>query len=322
MTLAPATRAAEPTDADRATARGLAEEGKAALDRSDYRTAEERFARAEALIHAPTLLLELARAEAGLGKLVEAHENYQRILREGVKPGSPPPFARAQEDASKEVGDVARRLAWVTIDVTPSADASIALDGSAIPQAAVGAKRPVNPGKHRVRAMAPGYMARDEIFSVTEGQRVALTLTLVRVSGALLPGTVEPSAAPRPSVGGGPIEVERDGGKRGGGGTTAAAVTLVLGASGLATGAVAGGLAMRKHSQLERACPAGACGPERQSDIDDFHTLTTVSTIGFVVGAVGVSAGVVLLLVAPSSEPSPRISAYVGPGAAGIGGRF
>src|SRR5262249_26947752 len=98
--------AAEPSDADRATARSLAEEGKAALDRFDYRTAEDRFARADALLHAPTLLLGLARAQAGLGKLVEAHESYMRIQREGVKPGSPPVFARAQEDAAREVGAI------------------------------------------------------------------------------------------------------------------------------------------------------------------------------------------------------------------------
>jgi hypothetical protein len=207
----------------------------------------------------------------------------------------------------------------VTIDVTPSSGAGVVLDGTAIPMAAVGAKRPVNPGKHRVRAMAPGYQARDEIISVSEGQRLAFTLTLFPVPGAQLPGTAAPSEPPRSAVGGGPIEADD---KRGGGAKTAAALTLVLGAGGLATGAVAGGLAMHKHAQLERACPGGVCPPERQSDLDDFRTLTTVSTIGFVVGGVGAATGIVLLLVAPSSEPSPRVAAYVGPTAAGIRGQF
>jgi hypothetical protein len=323
VVVAPGVYGAEPNDADRATARALAEEGKTALDRFDYSLAEDRFTRAEALVHAPTLLLGLARAQAGLGKLVEAHESYQRILREGTKPGSPPAFAKAQEDASKEVGGIAARLAWVTIGVTPASGAALVLDGTAIPTPAVGAKRPVNPGKHRVRAMAPGYAARDEIFSVTEGQRMAFMIALSPAPTAQLPGTVAPAEPPRPAVGGGPVEVEREGDTRGGGGgKTAAVVTLVLGGSGLATGAVAGGLAMRKQAQLDRACPSGLCLPQRQSDIDDFHALTTVSTIGFVVGGVGLTAGVVLLLLAPSSEPSPRVSAYVGPGQAGLRGQF
>jgi hypothetical protein len=315
-------RAAEPTDADRATARALAEEGKIGLDRFDYGLAEDRFARADALVHAPTLMLGLARAQAGLGKLVEAHETYRRILREGIRPGSPPAFARALEDASKEVGGIAGRLAWVTISVTPSSGAALVLDGTAIPTAAVGARRPVNPGQHRVRAMAPGYMARDEIFSVNEGQGMDFTLALSPAPGAELPGTIKGPEPPRPAVGGGPIETERDGERRGDGAKAAGAMAFVLGASGLATGAVAGGFAMRKHAQLERACPGGVCRPESQSDIDDFRTLSTVSTIGFVVGGVGVSAGLVLLLVAPSSEPSPRVTAYVGPDAAGLRGQF
>src|SRR5262245_11425351 len=71
----------------RATARSLAQEGKDAFDRKDYATAEERFTRAGALVHAPTLLVFLARAEVGLGKLVAAAENYRRVLREEVPAG-------------------------------------------------------------------------------------------------------------------------------------------------------------------------------------------------------------------------------------------
>src|SRR5262245_55268595 len=179
VVLAPAASAADPSDADRMTARALAEEGRAALATADYRLAEDRFARADALVHAPTLLLGLARAQAGLGKLVEAHESYRRIVREGVRPGSPVVFTKAVDDAAREVDAVAGRLAWITIVVSPSASAAVALDGVAIPKAAVGAKRPVNPGTHRVRAMAPGHQARDETFSVREAQTTELNLLLV-----------------------------------------------------------------------------------------------------------------------------------------------
>src|SRR3954463_15780886 len=87
---------ADPTSADRATARALAREGQAALDRHNFALAEDRFARADALLHAPTLLLGVARAQVGRGELVEAQESYNRILREGIAPGSPAPFYRAR----------------------------------------------------------------------------------------------------------------------------------------------------------------------------------------------------------------------------------
>ena len=60
------------SDADRATARELGKDGQSALDKKDYKTAEDLFHRAESLFHAPTLLLGYARAEAGLGKVVNA----------------------------------------------------------------------------------------------------------------------------------------------------------------------------------------------------------------------------------------------------------
>src|SRR5580658_8764412 len=77
---------AEPSDADRATARSLAHEGFDAQQHGQFAVAADRFSRAEALVHAPTLLLGLARAEVGLGSLLAAHETYERILREPLPP--------------------------------------------------------------------------------------------------------------------------------------------------------------------------------------------------------------------------------------------
>ena len=53
----------------------------------DYERAAELFQQAEGLMHAPTLLLGLARAQAGLGKLVSAHETYIRVTREPLPDG-------------------------------------------------------------------------------------------------------------------------------------------------------------------------------------------------------------------------------------------
>ena len=86
---------AEPSASDRATARVLADEAGEALDQKNYEVAADKFGRAEALVHAPSLLLGLARAQVGLRKFVEASENYQRIMREGVAPGAPPAFVKA-----------------------------------------------------------------------------------------------------------------------------------------------------------------------------------------------------------------------------------
>jgi len=69
--------------------------GEAALAGKDYTTAADRYARADAIFHAPTLLLGLARAEVGLGRLVEAEETYRRIVAEGLPPKPTPAFVAA-----------------------------------------------------------------------------------------------------------------------------------------------------------------------------------------------------------------------------------
>src|SRR5579862_7412259 len=85
-------RALAQSDGDRATARDLGRDGQAALDQKDYKTAEDRFRRADKLVHAPTLELGLARALAGEGKVMESQETYNRIVREGLAPGAPEVF--------------------------------------------------------------------------------------------------------------------------------------------------------------------------------------------------------------------------------------
>src|SRR5262245_43577648 len=95
--------AAAPSEADRAAARTLAQQGQDALEAKDFATAADHFGRADALVHAPTLLLGLARAQVGLGKLATAHATYTRIVREGVPSDAKPVFVKALADARKEL---------------------------------------------------------------------------------------------------------------------------------------------------------------------------------------------------------------------------
>ncbi len=113
----PSVAAAQGTDANRAAARALAFEAQAALENKEYAAAAERFTRADALVHAPTLLLGLARADVGLGKLVAAREVYARIVREGVRPGASAVFTRAVDDAKSEMEALDARMPPVQNDV-------------------------------------------------------------------------------------------------------------------------------------------------------------------------------------------------------------
>ena len=87
-------------------------------------------------------------------------------------------------------------------------------------------------------------------------------------------------------------------------------------------------MAMGKHSDLQDKCPNGKCSSDVQSDVDSYHSLGTISTIGFIAGGVLAAGGAVLFFTAPSSKSAPAqtgsafISPYIGPGSVGAVGRF
>jgi hypothetical protein len=95
-----------------------------------------------------------------------------------------------------------------------------------------------------------------------------------------------------------------------------------VGGVGLGLGVVTGVLAMGKHSTLNGECSGGSCPPSAQSDLDGYHTMGTLSTVGFIVAGVGAAAGVTLLFVLPKDSSAPAAGAYVGPGSAGVAGTF
>jgi hypothetical protein len=307
------------SEADRATARELAREGQSAYDRGDFEAAADRFARADALVHAPTLLLALARAQNKLGKLVQSYENYSRIIREGVPEGSPAVFKKAYEEAKKEVEPVRARLGWVTIEVKGPANARVSIDDTAVPSAAVGVRRAVNPGAHVIKAEADGFLPAEQSISVAEGESGSVSLTLEPDPNASVAAAPGPTDGAHP--GGAPTKIEPppDAPRATGSASrTLGFVALGVGAAGLVVGGVTGVMAMGKRGDLDDACPGGQCPPEQQDTLDSYRSLGTVSTIGFIVGGVGVATGVTLLLTSKNKTESAGRQVNLRIGASGV----
>ena len=334
--LAPSAAFAEASDADRATARALAGEGQEALDKKDFTTAADRFTRANSIIHAPTLMLGLAHAQVGLKKLVAAQETYNRIGREGVAKGSPPTWAEAVATARKEVDALGPRVPQVVITVNGPAGAKVLIDDETIPTAALGVKRPADPGLHVVRATLSGFAPVQSSIVLKEGVTETVILDLKPSTGATppnpsvatppaVPAVVKPP--PPPPVGDvtppPPTKITPDEAPAGSTQRSLGFVALGVGGVGLILGGVTGGLAIGKHGVLAKACPHG-CPPAAQGDLDSFHTLATVSTVGFILGGAGAAAGTILLLTAPGkrSTKESHVTPLLGPGYLGAKGTF
>jgi hypothetical protein len=315
------------SDDDRATARTLGQDGQQALDAKDYRTAEDRFRRADKLIHAPTLMLGLARALAGEGKYVEAQETYNRIVREGLPPGAPDAFKRALEDAKKEVDGVAPKVAGVTITVKGAtgadvADAKVVLDEHPVNGASLGVKRTIDPGAHALRVSADGYKTVELTFEVPQGGAVdePVVLEAETAGPAEAPGaSAAPSALPQTAG----VSAPPDGGAKH---SPLPWIAFGVGGAGLILGGVGGFIAMNDHSSLAKSCPNGACPPSESSNLSGYHTMGALSTAGFVLAGAGGAAGLVLLLTQPKA-PSPAATGFtiapkIGVGSIGAIGTF
>jgi hypothetical protein len=96
-----------------------------------------------------------------------------------------------------------------------------------------------------------------------------------------------------------------------------------VGAVVLAAGVVAGLAAGSKDSSIAAECTGNRCPASAKGDIDSFHSLETVSTVAYVVGALGVVAWGTLWWLGPrSSSPATTARVWVGPASAGLTGTF
>ncbi len=291
--VAPTMAWAQPSQADKTTARALAMDAQKALEAGDFDIAADKFKRADDLYHAPTLSLGLARAYVGLEKYVEAMETYNRLIREPLASGASDTFKKAVEDAKTEIEGLDAKIAWATIVVTGPAEPTVTLDGEPLAVASLGVKRALNPGDHELVAEGAGYRQGSKSFSIATGETSEISLEL----------DADPDA---PAAGG--DDIAEEGSILPILGWTAIAV----GGAGLILGAVTGGLALGKHGDLTDACDDDSvCDPALQSDLDSFHTLGTISTIGFIAGGVLAATGVVLLIAAPSSDGDEATAARI-----------
>jgi hypothetical protein len=324
----------DPAREARQLADQLANQGQRALEQRHYQDAADHFKRAEVLAHSPAHLLGLARGLAGLNHVVAAHEMYAQILGESPAKDAPASERKAFDDARKEDDDIATRLAHATITVTGPDAPYVVLDDVPLAPGSLGAQRPIDPGTHVVRATARGYEAAMTRFAVAEGGDVAAVLAMspserreVDEAAVATPAAAtheaDPATTPAPSSGppggiAGPAAAVSDAGSSPF--LIGAYASFGVGGLGLIVGVTEGLLGSSKRAQL-----AATCAPNcAQSEVDKAQTAFTLSTVGYVTAAVGLTTGITLLLLQPKAQPhsGPSIAPVVGPGSVGAVGQF
>lgn len=294
--------------ADRNTARELAGLGQDALEQKDYPRARELYGRALALLPAPTLALGVARADVGLGRLVAAHERYVGIVRQGA-PADNAAATRAVEDAKVELAALKPRIPGLILRVRGVPGAVLTLDGEPYPDAAIGIRRSVDPGRHLVRATSARAKATEKSVEVAEGATAEVTLDLVL---DLTSNQPDPPPAKDKASASAPTE-------SGMSGMRIAGITIgSVGLASLGVSAVTGGLYWNERSAVDERCTAElTCDAEGFAAAQSAETLGLVNTITFFAGLAVTGVGTTLFFVG-ADDDSPEVAIGPGPGLIGL----
>ncbi len=292
------------------TAREMAKEGLAAYDQGRYPEAAKLLEGALQVVEVPTLDVYAARALAKTGRPLRAAELYMRATR--LKPQSD--WAQVQyemqQTAATEREQLLPRIPRLRIEVSgaPIEEVEIQLDGAKVAPALLQVPQMVEPGEREVL----GRRGTDEVrvkVAVAEGETQTAQITFQ-------------SAAANPLVTTPPPTKETESSSAGKTQRLAGWVTLGVGGAGLLFGGITGIVALGKDSKLEDGgCRDSHCYDDQQSDVDSFNQMRTLSTVGFVVGAVATAGGVTLLLTAPKRSGS-ETALELGVGTASIKGSF
>jgi hypothetical protein len=195
------TARAQMTEGERkGAARAAYLEGVELQDKGKPAEALARFEAAQKVFDAPTHLLRIGECQELTGRLVEASETYETLIRKTLPPGSPEPFVQAQEQGKTKLEKLRPRIPTMRVTVKPEpqalANLQITLNDRQLPVELVGIARPVNPGSYQLSAAASGWRTAAPVtVDVQEKEQKSIELVLQQSAGGAV------AVAPPPPYG-------------------------------------------------------------------------------------------------------------------------
>ncbi|WP_437565654.1 hypothetical protein [Sorangium sp. So ce542] len=303
---------AEPTIAERARADALRREAQELLasDRPD--AACPKLEESERLRPSTETKLELARCHERTGRLASAWALYAEVEAAG---GDAKQGAEARERAAAIAQRLPRLAILVSDEVKALTGLEVALDGAAARE--VGVARPVEPGKHRVTATAPGRQAFSrEIEARQPGEIVEVRITALEPHAAApAPAAAELERRRPTPYGQRPDPIHRN----------LMWVTGGLALAGIALGSTFGGLAISTWDKVETSAGTACRNAERYLDcaqpVPDLASramsYATVSDFSFIAAGAALAGTAVLWLTLPPDGPRASARVQIAPGVLG-----
>ncbi len=195
----------------------------------------------------------------------------------------------------------------------------VTMDGEVLTERLEGTPLSINPGEHTFTFEAAGLPPVTRVFLIQQGQKDR------RETVAFAAATAAPKQAPTPQTVSGtpPPAMPEEKGPGMGTQKVLAIVTGSVGVVGLGLGTAFGVMAMSKKSDAQNACPANPC--PTQDGVNKWSSAgssATISTIGFIVGGVGIAGAAVLWFTAPRSSSGAVTQVGIGPGSLQLRGTW
>jgi len=266
----------------------------------DFDAALVQFERAYAIKPNYKVLYNIAQTYFQLREYVEARDAMARYLKEGGSAIDP----ERQAAASKDLADLEKRIAHVTVNVNVNG-ATVLVDGKKVGVTPLSEPLAVSEGQRTISIETEKRGARQRLLRVAGGEEQTLTIDFE----ALPPANAAPANA-RPQA-----QKSRLG--------TGFWVTAI-GAAALGAGAgVTGYLALKAQNDNQDQQKQFGVSSHTLSDSNSKAKNMAVAS-DILTGAAVLCAGaaVVFLVTAPRHADSAQVGLSVGPGSANLFGRF
>jgi hypothetical protein len=303
----PAPPAVDPTR----RADALFQEGKILLEQGRFDEACERLAQSETIDPTVSTLGLLAGCHEQQGRIATAWKEYLATAKRAEAANdNRAEFAKQRADALEPT--LPRLLVRLS---SPSPDIEIYRNLERLKADELGVEVPVDPGAYEIVARSPKRQEFRMTVTAREGSKVLVDVPDLRAfSEGSAPATAPhvnravpktmaiPSAAPRreePPPAGPSGRVK------------AAAVTSAIGLTGIALGAMFGISAVSKSNEstiIQATCKSAAECERGKNLRDSAYGASTAATISFGVGAAGLGAGLILLLIPTGNSSAPSNS--------------
>jgi hypothetical protein len=267
------------------SAETLFQEARVLVENGDYAEACPKLEESQRLDPAVGTQFNLADCYEHVGRTATAYALFKEVAAIARSAGK---FER-EKNAKERAVALEPKLARVRLVVVANAPGlEVKIDDAPIERARFSEAFPIDPGPHRLVAAAPGHQTFETRFDAKDAASADVQVPeLVDLEPKTTPVVVLGEPTRKPSV-----------------------LTYVAGGIGvaaLATGTIAGIIAVSKHSDAESACPkdvyAFHCPTQAGTDAwNGATTAGTVSTIAFIVAGVALAGAAVFYFTTPKTR--------------------